>query len=302
MKSLFNATVFLFCSIFLVPGVYSGEWVKIGKDYHYDVSGIVLLKQTNRFDRFLITHDNKYPGEPRCAVVTIESTAKVDYRPLYWPGKSEAPSDFETLSRWPGKPEQSFVMTTSKGKAVHFSISPYDSLLKIHKEFKLPVYKPSKGKKNLEGFQIVILDGKFFAVYGHRGSDSDPGVLYTATFDPVRYTVSDYDTTQIKVPWPDKTEVRHISEIRVNSRGMVYSTAATEFSNDGPFDGAFYHLGQLSVRSGKIHFEKNPNLIPIHRFPNKKLEGFDMVPGSNGGVVFGTDDEHLGAYIWTGWR
>jgi hypothetical protein len=62
----------------------------------------------------------------------------------------------------------------------------------------------------------------------------------------------------------------------------------------------FAHLGE-SVRSPGfdiIEHRQNPQLVPLYRSQYHKIESIELVPGAEGGVIVGTDDENFGSYVY----
>lgn len=92
--------------------------------------------------------------------------------------------------------------------------------------------------------------------------------------------------------------MRHISDIKVDSAGIVYITSASDAGDDGPFQSALYVAGYLGFSGNKIVWKQNSQLVPLYRADYRKIEGMELVPGNAGGVVFGTDDENFGSYVY----
>ncbi|MEA5556221.1 hypothetical protein [Nodularia spumigena] len=55
---------------------------------------------------------------------------------------------------------------------------------------------------------------------------------------------------------------------------------------------------RVGFNGNKILWRQNPEFTPLHRSNYRKIEGIELVPGANGGVVLGTDDENLGSYVY----
>jgi len=47
----------------------------------------------------------------------------------------------------------------------------------------------------------------------------------------------------------------------------------------------------------RFAFVQPAGFTKLYQFDYHKVEAFDFVPGADGGLVFGTDDENLGAAI-----
>lgn len=65
-----------------------------------------------------------------------------------------------------------------------------------------------------------------------------------------------------------------------------------------PFSSAMYFGGVISKAADKSFIFAHPTAFtPLFRFPYRKIEAFEFVPGIAGGIAFGTDDENLGSSI-----
>jgi hypothetical protein len=99
------------------------------------------------------------------------------------------------------------------------------------------------------------------------------------------------------VPYPIQ-DVRHISDVKVDASGVVFVTSASDPGDDGPFSSAFYLAGVLRISaSGSPVYTPPLSLVRLFHFDYRKVEAFEFVPGPTGGMVFGTDDENLGASL-----
>ncbi len=275
-------------------------WHKIGYDYNFDVSGIVCLKHDEIESIFLVVHDNKYPDEDRVGIVTfIADKADQDptYLPLKWDNNFEKPIDIETLSRHPNG--DGFLMLASRGRGLHFRVSEDLESIKIITAFKVPI--PVEHTPNVEGFQVIPFIDTWWVFWGDRGSNDRPANLFWGRMDQQSLEVEIVNQTTIVVPWPTSDEVRHLSELRVDSAGVLYISSASEGSNDGPFDGAVYVAGVFKPDGQNLRFVRSFPMVPLYRFPGYKIEGFDLVPGENGGIVCATDNENLGSHIFISW-
>jgi hypothetical protein len=271
---------------------------QFGVDFSRDVSGMVTLDRTRDDAIFLVAHDNKYPDEDRLGIVAFIGNQKPTYRALQWPEGVTKPVDIECLAVCPdGK---SYIIMTSRGHAMHLSIDESFREITILHEFKVPV--GTLERPELEGFSLQVCKGDTFAFWGDRGSDDRPATVFWGRFDFQSCEVRVQGQVELKVPWPTLKEVRHLSELRVDNAGILCLTAASEASDDGPFDSAFYVAGSFQKSdNGSLQFVKSNPMVPLSRFPGHKVEAFDLIPGPNGGAVFATDDEHEGSAIFLNW-
>jgi hypothetical protein len=275
-------------------------WHKIGHDYNIDISGIVCIEHDENESKFIVVHDNKYPDEVRIGVVTYNvKTSKTGptYYPLQWDDNFEKPIDIETLARHPDG--IGFFMLTSKGQGTHFDVSDDLKSISILRTFKVPI--PVEHRPNIEGFQVIPFIDTWWVFWGDRGSNDRPANLFWGRMDPQTFEIEIVNQTTIKVPWPTLDEVRHLSELRVDSAGVLYISCASEGSDDGPFDGAVYVAGVFKPDGQNLRFVRSFPMVPLFRFPGYKIEAFDLVPGENGGIVCATDNENLGSHIFINW-
>ena len=289
----FIAVLLISCTVNSQPG-QSISWRKIGDGIAFGISGIALFDTDNDRSNFVLVHDNKKPDENRLGIVSVSSDESPKYLPLTWPNDTEIPKDLEAIDKVPGTNAGSFMAATSKGKIYHFTVES-DRNISILKVFDLPEFPK---KSNFEGLALQEIDGQLLMVWTHRGQDSDPGIIYWGTLDLDNYQIAPQGSIQFSVPWPTD-QVRHISDIKVDPAGTLYITSATDPGNDGPFNSAVYIAGIFTVDGSEFEFRANSQLAPIYRFDDYKIEAIELIPGANGGVIFGTDDENRGSSIYT---
>ncbi|MEH2082179.1 MAG: hypothetical protein V7K89_20040, partial [Nostoc sp.] len=122
-------------------------------------------------------------------------------------------------------------------------------------------------------------------------------LLLSLSRTQVKYQITLAGSANLKVPFPSGN-VRHISDIKVDPVGIVYITSASDAGDDGPFQSAVYVAGYLGFRGNKIVWRQNSQFVPLYRSDYHKIEGMELVPGAEGGVIVGTDDENLGSYVY----
>lgn len=289
MRSLVSLLLVAFLALCASAGPLD-KWVKVGDDFNRDISGLVLLGETAEGPVMLVAHDNKYEDEDRIARVTIRGDS-VEYHPFSWPGGIKKPVDIEAMTFTPDR--HGLYITTSKGDAAWIAVDYVKKAITEVKRFVLEV--PEVQRAQIEGLQVVELGSKTWIVWGHRGSDGHPAILHWGAFDEKTLTVTPISSTYLHVPWPTLSEVRHLSDLHITSDGTLYISSASEASNDGPFDGAIYEAGKFAVLDNNLRFQVAPMKEALHRFPGRKVEGFDR---TKEGVFFlGTDDENLGSFV-----
>lgn len=290
LNGLMSAAV-LGISTLLSQQAIAQEWRPVRGGMTYGISGIATVRQQPDVLEMLVVHDNKKPDQGRLGLVAIVGSVQPQYIPVKWQPGAELPIDLEGLTAVPGT--TTYMAMTSAGKVFHFSLDRTNQTITVQKVFDLPNLPP---KTNLEGFALAQVAGTLVAVWAHRGEGSDPGILYWATLDLTRYTVIPLGQSPITVPITDD-QTRHISDCKVDAAGVVYITAASDNGDDGPFRSAAYIVGVIQPNGKQLQFSPNPALVPLWRDNYHKVEAIELVPGANGGVVFGTDDEIMGSSV-----
>ncbi len=277
----------------------SAEWRPVKTGILFGISGMALVE--NSLDEmgcppatcFVIVHDNKKEAEGRLAILNIHGQNSLDYFPLKWPDRVELPTDLEAVALVPETQGSAFIAATSFGQVYHFILDSTGTI-QVLKIFYIPNLPENT---NLEGFDLHLIDGQILAVWGHRGSPDDPGVLYWGWFDSNRHQISPQGSAEITIPWPEEY-VRHISDLKVNSAGILYISSTGDPGNDGPFDSAVYAAGVFSMNGPNVEFRPNSSLAPLYRINGHKVEALEFLPGLSGGKILGTDDENQGSSIY----
>ncbi len=309
---LFITVTTLAALFFTSQQVLAQEWYPIRSGRLFGISGIILSRRQGNSLSFLIVHDNKQEGQGRLASITFKGDEQPLYMPLKWSAIEPIPFDLEAITAVPGekdatltdspdkvsvRTEPSFMALTSSGKIYHFRLNVFNRDISIDKVFNLPDIPKAS---NFEGFSLTKIGDRLLAVWAHRGDDKEPAVIYWGQLDLNTYQISPIGSTSFQVPWP-LTNVRHISDLKVDPTGVLFISSAKDPGNDGPFESAVYIAGVFNVDNNRIKFQQNPELVPLYRFDEHKIEAIELVPGQAGGVIFGTDDENMGSSIYTSW-
>lgn len=295
LKLIINIVIFSALLLISVQ-VWAQDWRPVRGGIPFGISGMALIEQqsnTNTLD-FLIVHDNKQKNQGRLAIISIKGKNQPEYFPLNWPNNIELPIDLEAITSVPEKTKLSFIALSSSGKAYYIRLESAKKTISVLKEFNLPGITPGN---NFEAFGLQNIDGKLVAIWADRGEREQPATIFWGVLDLAKYQITLAGSANLKVPFPSGN-VRHISDIKVDSVGIVYITSASDAGDDGPFQSAVYVAGYLGLRGNKIAWQQNPQLVPFSRSNYHKIEGIELVPGAEGGVVVGTDDENLGSYVY----
>lgn len=282
------------------------------------ISGMTLLEQKGGRTEFLVVHDIRVGSPaPRLGIVTVGS-GSVNYHDLKWPTKNE-PSDLEAITSVPGRPEQ-FLALSSAGQSFPLVVS-----LKTH-TVKLGIF-PDPGKphteltdvaladyvlpeiqrariEELEGLSIQKIGDQLVIIWGYRGAGDLPGILYGGLLDPKTMQVKkdSIDHIDIKQTFllPNNTYSRHIADLKIDVGGVVLASATYDPGDTGPFASGVYSLGTISLPVGgekKIKLELNNDWRPQWVFA-RKVEAIEIVPGKQGGIAFGAEDENMGGWLY----
>jgi hypothetical protein len=277
----------------------SAQWRPVKTGILFGISGIAQVEQALD-DRgcppaacFVIVHDNKNEGEGRIAILSVQGDDSLEYYPLDWPEGVEWPLDLESVTSIPDSPDARFMAVTSFGRVYDLSLDA-TSTIQVRGIFSLPDLPENT---NLEAFDLHQINERLLGIWGHRGSSDDPGVLYWGWLNPQDYQISPQGSALITVPWPED-HVRHISDLKVNSAGILYITSSSDPGDDGPFDSAVYAAGVFRVEGDQIEFRQNSSLTPLYRIYGHKVEALEFLPGLSGGKILATDDENQGSSIY----
>lgn len=273
---------------------WSRDWRPVRGGILFGISGMALVEQQKDKLDFLVVHDNKQKNQSRLAIVSIKGKHQTEYLAMDWPSKSELPIDLEAITSIPGKNKSEFIALTSLGKAYHLKLDFAKKTISVLQEFNLPGVPQSS---NFESFGLQNIANKLVAIWAHRGAGEQPAIIYWGIFNLSTYQITLAGATNFKVPVAGEN-VRHISDIKVDSAGIVYITSASDFGDDGPFESSLYIAGYLGFNDNKIAWRQNSQLVPLYHANYRKIEGMELVPGAAGGVVLGTDDENLGSSVY----
>ena len=288
--------VLLVTLIFGIQSALVGqEWKSVKSSMLCGISGMVLINHTERQTQYLVVHDSKKPGQARVAIITDDPVKAPSYDSVAWPDQ-DPPIDAESISALPGE-ENSFVILASGGKMFHIKLDLASKTIRVIRTFSVPFVPRGS---NFEGLSFQQLNGNLVSVWAHRGQDSIPATLYWGIFDPVNYTFSSTGSDTLRAPWP-VSGVRHISDLRLDPLGILYIVASSDLGLNGPFQSAFYVGGVFSTEDKNILFKKNRVMYRLMQFDYHKIEAMEFVPGPNGGIIFGSDDENMGGWIYTTW-
>lgn len=277
--------------------VVAEHWRPVKSGINFGISGMALLERKDNSLDFLIVHDNKGKDEDRLAIISIKGKNQPEYFPFNFSnGLNELyfGSDLEALTVVPTAPS-SFMALTSKGKISYFRLGERKGESFLIKQFYLPNLPE---KPNFEGFVLQEIDGKLLTVWAERGEGKKPGIVYWGTLDLNSYKIELKGSKSLAVPWPNSSNLRHISDLKIDRSGVLFISSTTDPGNEGPFTSAVYIAGVFVVNGDEVSFRENSDFFPLFRLDYHKVEAIELIPGANGGIIVGTDDENMGSWVY----
>lgn len=294
LRHRIHALVFLL--LFTVAArAQSPQWRPVRGGILYGISGMALVEQAQGRATFLVVHDNKDAGQGRAALVRVAGAQQPEYVPLQWP-QDKLPKDLEGLAAVPGQPA-TYMALASAGRVYQIRLREAEQAVEVLKVFDLPnVPKDS----NFESLALQQLGAQTLIAWAHRGEGADAGVLYWGTLDLKTGAITHTHSARVVVPWAGE-HVRHVADLKVDAAGVAYAASAADAGDNGPFSSAVYVAGAFRPAGDEIAFAPVPVLTRLWQFPYHKIEALELVPGAAGGVVFGTDDENMGSWLYLDW-
>ncbi|WP_299487894.1 hypothetical protein [Acaryochloris sp. IP29b_bin.137] len=272
------------------------QWRPVQPGKRKGISGLALVSQQAEMCQFLAVHDNKGNlDQPRLALLNVPAHGPVTYQSLAWPSDHSPPLDLEALTVVPNTDQAEFLAVTSLGLAYHLRLEPQTQTVTVLHTVQIP---PHTQLTNIEGFALQQINHQLIAVWAHRGQDAEPGILFWGKYYPQKAKIVAEGSTSFQVPWPLQ-QVRHVSDVKMASDGVLYITAASDPGDQGPFQSATYIVGQFPFRQPRPMTPslERSTLVPLRRFPSHKVEAIELVPGKRGGIVWASDDETFGSSL-----
>lgn len=297
MTSLFFRCLVLCALIAAGAETVLAQWRAVSTSREMNISGMALVQHNEQQTTFIVVHDNKKRVQPHAGLLTFAGRQPPSYTSLEWVG-NDVPVDLEAITSVPEGPSGTFIAFTSAGSGYHIRLDQSRNRVEVIKAFNVPSIPAGS---DFEGFALQTFGGSLLAVWADRGLSANPATLYWSRFDLQTYAFVQLASAKVRVPYPT-ANVRHISDVKVDSTGAVFISAASDPGNDGPFSSAVYYAGSFSFSPvAQVSFLQPATLTRLFQFTNHKIEALEFVPGPKGGVAFGTDDENLGAAIYLDW-
>lgn len=248
------------------------------------VSGLAPAGQ-----QWVAISDAKKAGETRVALLTPGAGGTVESRPLRWIGRE--PVDLEAISAIPGTSGR-FVAVTSRGE--WFAVRLDHGAVRVTDTGKLP---GGAAIKELEGFSLAPVGGRLLAVWGNRGSNTEPGRLFWTEWNARAGGASGtVQSVQIRMPWPRK-DVRHVSDLRLEPDGRLLVSSASDPGNEGPFASAVWEAGRFERAATGFIWRPLASPVALLRDGPRGHKIEAIAVDAEGKLVVASDDEDLGSAI-----
>lgn len=278
--------------------LFGGQnWRLVAGGKRFNISGMAFIDQKNGRTSFLVVQDHKHSRDGRAGLLTISRSGTPHYQPVAWPENLVLPHDLEALSTVPGRNHQ-FLAADSDGTVYHVALNETRTALSLIARFEFPSIME---EPNYEGFSVQQIEDQLLAVWASRGRNEEPALLAWSTLDLTSRKFGQVTTQTLTAPWPVAAEVRHISDLKVDNAGTLYTAATSDPGNSGPFQSAAYASGTFSPAKEGFTFRPNPIPLRLKVARHNKAEAIELVPGAHGGLVLGSDDENVGGSIDLGW-
>lgn len=276
------------------------------------IGGMAWLEER----RLLVVHDTKVGSAgPRIGVVEIPTSGAPRYREAVtdWKGAGGESNDLEALAAIPGRKGEFFALESGyyKGKygrlmrlRAKITGDEQDAVCRVEtvSAWKLPADTVS-----LEG--LVCLDrgdGKLLILVGERGgevsAESASGKLSWTEIrldEPGQLEFEKSSQLPLRIPaagWTKPVSVRGCADLYVDSANQLWSVAAEDPGDAGPFRSMIYQVGNLDVNAKPI-LTPVAKVAPRWRFDGAKVEAVAGPLAGVGVLSVATDDENYGA-MW----
>lgn len=274
------------------------DWRRLAAGITEGISGLALVEVDSARTMLLAIHDNKREHEKRLSLVERQHGERLGWTDVEWISALPAPDnkppiDLEAISRIPGTKEE-FIAVSSAGRLYRFRFQRENREATLLQAADLP---PAARPPEIESFDLQMLGGTLFAIWAGRGSaEKTPSALHWGEFSREALTIANPGKAEVRAIWPT-IHARHLSDLRATPEGAIFGVATCDPGDDGPFASALYLLGHLSVGEQGRTFVAAGNSTRMYVTQRHKIEALELIPGENGGVVFGADDENAGGAI-----
>ena len=267
---------------------YSGgfDWKKVGSDIFETVSGLLLLRKTVSGWVFLAAHDAL--SLPRLSLIQISNSGDVTSSGVDWSGP---PVDIEALFVH----RDDIFAASSAGTLYRLALSVDETSVSTIDS----VYFGAMITGDFEAAFIHEINGIWILVVASRGNDSTPSTIaWKRVSYPSLSILGATETSTFSAPFPTVSNVRHVSDLRVDIDGNLFVCSSSDPGDNGPFSSAVFHVGSFFMDGVNPALGMMDSPREVYRSDSHKIEAICMTPNDSLGMVVGADDENLGGFIF----
>ena len=262
------------------------DWIKTGTGIEKTISGLVLLRKTVSGWVFLAAHDAS--SSPRLSRIEISNTGAVTSSDVEWSGP---PIDIEALFVH----QDNIFAASSSGTLYRIALDANEENVSTIDSV---YFGAMISGANCEAAFIHETNGIFILVVASRGDDLTPSTIaWRRVVYPSLSLLGDTESITFSAPFPT-SNVRHVSDIRIDIDGNVFVSSASDPGDDGPFSSAVYHIGSMYAYDSFALIAKMQTPREAYRSTSHKVEAICLTPNDSLGMILGADDENSGGFIF----
>ncbi|MEX2188537.1 MAG: hypothetical protein WD875_17135 [Pirellulales bacterium] len=294
------------------PGVADKPWADVPAESRTIASGIGGMAWLDA-RRLLVVHDTKVGSDgPRIGVLRISSSGEPRYRAAIvdWSKAGGESNDLEALAAIPDKPGEFFAVESG------YYQQQYGRLIRLRAKFEengvcrvatVSAWQLPDDTDNVEGLVCVSRGaGKLLIVLGERGGEvseaSTSGRLRWTELDldrPGRLSIGENAQALLPIPtagWARPKSVRGCGDLYLDAKGRLWSAAAEDPGDAGPFRSVIFHAATVDAKAGSaVRVEVKP--AAKWTLDGAKVEAITDPLAGVGELCIATDDENYGA-LW----
>lgn len=265
-------------------------------------------------DSFLVVMDKKgYQPGPRIGLLKTSVDEMPTFSPIEindWNNDEGQASDLESVCQFPTK-DNEFLLAESgywkgkSGRIFHVELTAQSLLVK--QVYKLPLIISNDENvdgDNFEGLVCFARENKIYVVLGERGGSEiyPDGLLRIGILDDEQGLISwdvykDKSLTVVAPKsWGNPQTRRTISDLHLDTEGVIWAVATEDAGDEGPFRSIIYQAAKITDTSDSLPVKIITNPKIAWRIDGFKVEALaapaSTVPGST--MSIGTEDESYG--------
>jgi len=275
--------------------------------------GLPGLSGMARFapNAYVVVHDAKaYEDGPRLGLVEIDPARGLNYQVLdvsNWSHPEGRASDLEGVCFLGGS---DFLVIESGywegkyGRLFHLRLHlAQPNEVEVVQVAKLPLLRDNTEEQegdNFEGLACApISDGSMLVLLGERGGSGPypTGYLRWGHYDPnlgtLKFTERGLQGLAVSGPSPVDSGWRSITDLHISGSGDLWSSAARDVSDVGPFQSLLYRVGAVRP-DAEVPVEIEGGADEVCRVDGYKVEAVSGADLPESTISLGSEDERLG--------